>query len=252
MNSPDALVFWQLGPLALSATLVYTWALMALLALGSWLITRRLSSGVELSAWQNLLEVLVSAIREQIREVSRQSPDPYLPFVGSLFVFIAASNLLGVIPGYLPPTASLSTTTALAIAVFVAVPVFGIGREGFGAYMRHYLRPSVFMLPFNVIGEVSRTIALAVRLYGNIMSGTVIAALLLSLVPFFVPIAIQLFGLLIGMVQAYIFAVLAMVYIASATVAHRDGHAADDGTNEDADEGAGPNAQRSTNGDEHG
>jgi F-type H+-transporting ATPase subunit a len=219
-------VFWQFGPLALSATLVYTWALMLLLVLGSWLVTRRLSTGVELSAWQNLLEVLVGAIRDQIREVSRQPPDPYLPFVGSLFVFIAASNLLAVIPGYLPPTASLSTTTALAIVVFVAVPVFGIAREGFGAYLKHYLRPSIFMLPFNLIGEVSRTVALAVRLYGNIMSGAVIAALLLSLVPFFVPVAMQMFGMLIGMVQAYIFAVLAMVYIASATIVHRDETAA--------------------------
>ncbi len=246
MISPDTVVFWQLGPLVLSATLVFTWALMLVLAMGSWLVTRRLSTGVELSGWQNLLEVLVAAIRDQIREVSRQSPDPYLPFVGSLFVFIAASNLLAVIPGYLPPTASLSTTTALAIAVFVAVPVFGVAQEGWRAYLRHYLRPSVFMLPFNVIGEVSRTIALAVRLYGNIMSGMVIAALLLGIVPFFVPILVQLFGLLIGMVQAYIFAVLAMVYIASATVAHRGGSA------EDAEDGDGPDAQRSSNGGEHG
>jgi F-type H+-transporting ATPase subunit a len=254
MNSPDALVFGQLGPLALSATLVYTWALMALLVFGSWLVTRRLSTGVELSAWQNLLEVLVDAIRDQIREVSRQSPDPYLPFVGSLFVFIAASNLLAIIPGYLPPTASLSTTTALAIAVFIAVPVFGVAREGFGAYLRHYLRPSFFMLPFNIIGEVSRTIALAVRLYGNIMSGSVIAALLLSLVPFFVPILIQLFGLLIGMVQAYIFAVLAMVYIASATAVRRGGGDAGDGVDEheDAAESANPDAQGSAIGDENG
>jgi F-type H+-transporting ATPase subunit a len=224
--SPDSVVFWQFGPLALSATLVYTWALMLLLVLGSWLVTRRLSTGVELSAWQNLLEVVVGAIRDQIREVSRQPPDPYLPFVGSLFIFIAASNLLAVIPGYLPPTASLSTTTALAIVVFIAVPVFGVAREGVGAYLKHYLRPSIFMLPFNLIGEVSRTVALAVRLYGNIMSGAVIAALLLSLVPFFVPVVMQMFGMLIGMVQAYIFAVLAMVYIASATVVRRDGTAA--------------------------
>ncbi|HEY5633895.1 MAG TPA: F0F1 ATP synthase subunit A [Burkholderiaceae bacterium] len=223
MISPDSVVFWQIGAFAVSATLVYTWALMWLLALGSWLVTRRLSGELALSRWQNLLEVLVAGIREQIREVSRQPPDPYLPFVGTLFVFIAAANLLAVVPGYAPPTASLSTTAALAIAVFVAVPVFGIAREGLRGYLGHYLRPSVFMLPFNLIAEVSRTIALAVRLYGNIMSGTVIAALLLSLAPFFVPVAMQLFGLLIGIVQAYIFAVLAMVYIASATAAHRDG-----------------------------
>jgi len=221
MISPDATILWQFGWVKLNATLVYTWLLMLLLVGGSWAVTRRLSTDETLSRWQNLLEVLVSGLREQIADVSRQAPEPYLPFVGTLFVFIAAANLLGLIPGYTPPTASLSTTTALAITVLIAVPVFGIAREGFGGYLRHYVRPSVFMLPFNVIGEISRTVSLSVRLYGNIMSGTVIAALLLSLVPFFVPVVIRLFGLLIGMIQAYIFAVLAMVYIASATVAHR-------------------------------
>ena len=120
-------------------------------------------------------------------------------------------------PGYISPTASLSTTTALAICVFIAVPLYGITSEGVLAYLKHYVKPTVFMLPFNVIGEISRTIALAVRLYGNIMSGTVIVAILLSLTPYFFPVIMQLLGLLTGMIQAYIFAVLAMVYIASAT-----------------------------------
>lgn len=244
MNSPDAVVFWHVGAFAISATLVYTWVLMLLLVTGSWLVTRRLTTDLALSRWQNLLEVVVGAIRDQIREVSRQSPDPYLPFVGTLFLFIAVANLLAVVPGYLPPTASLSTTAALALAVFIAVPVFGIAHEGLGQYLKHYLRPSVFMLPFNLIGEFSRTIALAVRLYGNIMSGSVIAALLLSIAPFFVPVVMHLFGLLIGMVQAYIFAVLAMVYVASATIAHRD-----DATGPSAATDA---AEPPATGDEHG
>ncbi len=121
----------------------------------------------------------------------------------------------------LAPTGSLSTTTALAICVFVAVPLYGIGYEGPVGYLRHYVKPSWLMLPFNIIGEISRTIALAVRLYGNIMSGTVIVAILLSLTPYLFPIVMQLLGLLTGMIQAYIFAVLAMVYIASATSAHQ-------------------------------
>ena len=161
-------------------------------------------------------------MRDQIRDVSRQDPGPYLPFVGTLFLFTATANLLSVVPGYRPPTGSLSTTAALATCVFVAVPLYGIASQGMGQYLKHYIQPTVLMLPFNVIGELSRTLALAVRLYGNMMSGTVIAAILIGFVPLFVPVLMQLLGLLTGMIQAYIFAVLAMVYIASATrVIHR-------------------------------
>ena len=217
--TPDQWIVLQVGPLAVNATLAFTWLVMALLAGGSWLSTRCLSTDEKISRWQNLVEVLVTGIDEQIRAVSRQEPGAYLPFVGTLFLFIAMSNLLAVVPGYRPPTGSLSTTTALAICVFVAVPVFGIVRQGPLHYLRRYIRPTPLMLPFNIIGELSRTVALAVRLYGHIMSGTVLAGILLSLAPFFFPILVQLLGLLTGMVQAYIFAVLAMVYIASAAAA---------------------------------
>ena len=219
--SPDGIVLWQWGPFALNATIAFTWLVMALLVLGSWLVSRRLSTSTQMSRWQNLLEVVVAGIRDQIRDVSRQEPGRYLSFVGTLFLFIAVSNLLNVVPGYLAPTGSLSTTAALAICVFVAVPLYGIVYEGPVAYFRHYVQPTPLMLPFNVIGELSRTLALAVRLYGNIMSGTVIVAILLSLTPYFFPVVMQLLGLLTGMIQAYIFAVLAMVYIASATSAHQ-------------------------------
>lgn len=221
--SPDNMVFWQWGWFSLNATIVFTWLVMALLTTISWLVTRRLSAGTSISYWQNLLEVLVTGIRDQISEVSQQQPGRFLPFVGSLFLFIAMANLLNIVPGYMPPTGSLSTTTALAMCVFVAVPVFGVVEEGLAGYLRHYVKPSWFMLPFNLIGEISRTIALAVRLYGNIMSGTVIVAILLSLTPYFFPVVMQLLGLLTGMIQAYIFAILAMVYIASATSAHAVG-----------------------------
>ena len=215
--APDSIVLWQWGQLKISATIAFTWLVMLLLSGGAWLITRRLSAGTEMSRWQNLLEVLVTGMRDQIREVSRQEPGPYLPFVGTLFLFVATANLLAIVPGYLPPTGSLSTATALSLCVFIAVPLYGIAQQGFVHYFKRYLRPSVLMLPFNIIGEISRTIALAVRLYGNIMSGTVIVAILLGFVPFFFPILMRLLGLLTGMIQAYIFAVLAMVYIASAT-----------------------------------
>jgi F-type H+-transporting ATPase subunit a len=214
--SPDDLVLFELGPITLNATIAFTWVVMAILAIGARLITRRLSTDEQISRWQNLLEVLVIGMREQIRAVSRREPGRFLPFVGSLFVFIAISNVLAVVPGFEPPTGSRSTTTALALCVLIAVPVYGIADSGLVTYLKKYLQPTVLMLPFNIIGEVSRTLALAVRLYGNVMSGTIIAAILIGLTPLFFPVVMQLFGLLTGMVQAYIFAVLAMVFIASA------------------------------------
>ena len=217
--SPDTIVLWQWRPLHVNATIAYTWAVMALLSITAWVVMRRLTVGPDLSRWQNLLEVLVTSMRNQIREVSRRETEPYLPFIGTLFLFIAACNLLAIVPGYVPPTASLSTTAGLALLVFVAVPIYGIAQEGPLRYVRRYVRPTIFMLPFNVIGEISRTIALAVRLYGNVMSGTVIVAILLGIAPFFFPIVMQLLGLITGLIQAYIFAVLALVYIASATAA---------------------------------
>lgn len=219
--TPDMLILFEIAGWGVNATLVFTWAIMAMLTLGSWLITRRLSHGPDISRWQSGLEVVVFGIRDHIRQVSQQDPKPYLPFIGTLFLFIATANLLAVVPGYVAPTGSLSTTTALALSVFVAVPAYGLRAHGLRKYLRHYLEPTWFMLPFNIIGEFSRTLALAVRLYGNVMSGTVIAAILLSLTPFFFPIVMEMLGLLTGMIQAYIFAVLAMVYIASATTAYK-------------------------------
>jgi len=219
--SPDQVLLWQWGPLHLNATIVWTWVIMALISLVCWLISRRLQSGPQMSRWQNALEVLVTGLRDQIQDVSRQDPGQYLPFVGTLFIFIAVSNLLSIVPFYIPPTGSLSTTTALALCVLMAVPLYGVLHQGPLGYLRHYIQPTPLMLPFNLIGEASRTVALAVRLYGNIMSGTVIVGILLSLTPFFFPIVMQLLGLLTGMIQAYIFAVLAMVYIASASAAGR-------------------------------
>lgn len=217
--SPDSVVLWEWGYFTLNLTIFYTWLVMVLLTVASWLITRRLRTDTEMSRWQNLLEVIVTGIRDQIRAVSHQEPGRYLPFVGTLFLYIAVANLLNIVPGYMAPTGSISTTTALAICVFVAVPLYGIIQQGPLNYFRHYVEPTVLMLPFNIIGELSRILALAVRLYGNIMSGTVIAAILLSITPYFFPVVMQLLGLLTGMIQAYIFAILAMVYIASAASA---------------------------------
>lgn len=214
--SPDDNILAWLGPLPINATLAYTWLVMAILVLGSYLITRRLQDIPKLTRWQNLLEILVSGLREQIRQASCQEPGPYLPFIGTLFLFIATANMLAIVPGYIPPTASLSTTTALALAVFAAVPLYGVARNGLGNYLANYLEPTLIMLPLNILGELSRTLALAVRLYGNMMNGTIIGAILLGIAPLFFPIVLQFLGLITGIVQAYIFAVLAMVFIASA------------------------------------
>lgn len=215
--SSDELVFWQHGSLKLNETIVTTWGLMLVLVVGSWLVTRRLKGEVTVSRWQSFLEIVVTGMQRQIQEVGLAQPAKYLGFVGTLFLFIALSNLCTVFPGYEPPTGSLSTTAALAICVFVAVPLYGIAERGFGSYLASYLKPTFLMLPFNIISELSRTLALAVRLFGNIMSGTMILAILLGIAPLIFPILMTALGLLTGMVQAYIFSVLATVYIAAAT-----------------------------------
>lgn len=219
--SPDSWILYDWRGWQLNATIVFTWLVMALLVLGSWAITARLSEGETVSRWQVMLEVVVSGIRDQIAEIGAEKPGRYLPFIGTLFLFIATSNVLSVVPGYQAPTGSLSTTAALAICVLIAVPLFSIGERGLGGYLRTYLQPTPLMLPFNIVGEISRTIALAVRLYGNVMSGTVIVGILISVAPFFFPVVMQLLGLLTGLIQAYIFAILAMVYIGSASRTRR-------------------------------
>jgi F-type H+-transporting ATPase subunit a len=215
--SPDQIIFWQYGFFKLNATIVFTWGLMFVLAVGAKLVTRKLSVGLERARWQNLLEIIVIAIEKQIEEVGLSQPRKYLGFLATLFLFLAMAALCTIIPGYQPPTGSLSTTVALALCVFVAVPLFGIEERGLGNYLKSYAQPTFIMLPFNIISEISRTLALSVRLFGNMMSGAMIIAILLSITPFIFPIVMMALGLLTGMVQAYIFAILATVYIAAAT-----------------------------------
>jgi F-type H+-transporting ATPase subunit a len=215
--TPDQLILWQYGFVKLNVTIVTTWGLMLLLTIGAYLITRKLTSDIITSRWQAALEILVTGIDGQIKEVGLSVPGRYIAFIGTLFVFIATANLLTIVPGYEPPTSSLSTTAAFALCVFVAVPLFGIRQRGWRGYLKSYLEPTVIMLPFNLISELSRTLALAVRLFGNMMSGTMIIAILLTITPFIFPVAMTLLGLLTGMVQAYIFSILATVYIVAAT-----------------------------------
>jgi len=213
--SPDVLIYWQYGFFKINSTIAMTWMLMLVLSLGSKLISRKLSTEIKRSRWQNLLEVIILGIEKQIKEVGLAQPEKYIGFLGTLFLFVAASNLCIIIPGYEPPTGSLSTTVALALCVFVAVPVYGITELGVGNYLKSYMKPTIFMLPFNIISEISRTLALAVRLFGNMMSGTMIVGILVSITPLLFPIFMTILGLLTGMVQAYIFSILAAVYIAA-------------------------------------
>lgn len=227
--SPDDIILWQYGFIKLNATIAFTWGLMLVLVVGSTVMTRNLSTALTRSRWQNLLEIVVTAIENQIEEVGLSRPRKHLSFLGTIFLFIALASLCTIIPGYEPPTGSLSTTVALALCVFVAVPLFGIEEQGVGEYLKSYLKPTVIMLPFNLISEFSRTLALAVRLFGNMMSGAMIVGILLTIMPFIFPIVMSLLGLLTGMVQAYIFSILATVYIAAATRTQQHGTLPDSG-----------------------
>ena len=215
--SSDGLIFWQDGFIKLNGTILFTWALMFVLAAGSKLVTRKLSMDLKRARWQSLLEIIVTGIEKQIEDVGLSNPRKYMGFIGTLFLFIALASLCTIIPGNEPPTGSLSTTAALALCVLIAVPFFGVEEQGLRGYLKSYLEPTVIMLPFNIISELSRTLALSVRLFGNMMSGTMIIAILLTITPFLFPVAMSALGLLTGMVQAYIFSILAAVYIAAAT-----------------------------------
>ncbi|MBN2755175.1 MAG: F0F1 ATP synthase subunit A [Candidatus Goldbacteria bacterium] len=218
--NPDNMQLFGIGAIKINATIFYTWIVMALLTGFSAVITSRLSTGAKIPRWQGVLEVIVSFVSGQIRQVIGRDPWPYVPFLGTLGIFILVCNLMEVVPLYHPPTSSLSTTAALAVSVFFAVPFFGIMKNGLWAHIKSYFQPSFFMLPFHIISEVSRTVSLAVRLFGNIMSESLMIGVFLSVVPLFVPLVMQVFGLVIGVVQAYIFFTLATVYIGSSVSIH--------------------------------
>ncbi|WP_303288011.1 F0F1 ATP synthase subunit A [Marinobacter sp. SS8-8] len=215
--TPDETTLFTVWGIGINETITNTWIVMIVLTVVSILVTRKLRPDVPPNRWRTALEVIVTAIQSQIEEISPRASRHVLYFSGTLFLFIALSNLLLVVPGFTPPTSSLSTTAALAFSVLIAVPLFGITRQGIGGYLKTYVQPSVVMLPFNIISEFSRGISLAIRLYGNVMSGAVIAGILLGVAPFFFPVVMDVLGLLTGLIQAYIFAILATVYISSAT-----------------------------------
>ncbi|TNV70286.1 F0F1 ATP synthase subunit A [Trichococcus shcherbakoviae] len=214
---PSDIIYFEWHFVRITATLVYTWITLAVLIIITLFVRMGIQKKGKLSKIQNVSEALLIVIDKQIKEISQQDSSRYLPFVGTLFIFIFAANILSIIPGFISPTGSLNTTIALALCVFFAIPAYGIASRGVREYLKEYAKPSVLMLPFNIIGEFSRVISLAVRLYGNVMSSSIIAAILLGVIPLFFPAVIQLLGLLTGTIQAYIFSILAIVYIAAAT-----------------------------------
>jgi len=215
--SPDQTVLWEHGFIQINLTLVTTWGLMLVMSVGAWLVTRKLKTEIHISRWQCILEMIVIGMKDQIRDIGLNKPEKFIVYIGTLFLFIAISNLCIVFPGYQAPTGSLSTTAALAISVFLAVPFFGIAETGFLKYLKTFIQPTFIMLPFNIISELTRTLALAIRLFGNVMSGGMIVSILLSIAPLIFPVMMTVLGLITGIVQAYIFGILATVYIAAAT-----------------------------------
>lgn len=207
-------ILFRLGPLAISAPVAVTWALMAALVLASFLATRRLA--LRPGRRQAALELLVDALQQQIEETMRTAPEPYLPLLGTLFLLILAANLSSLIPGIEPPTAHLETDAALALVVFAATIWFGVRTRGLRGYLATFAEPTLLLAPLNLIETFTRTFSLMVRLFGNVMSGVFVIGIVLSLAGLLVPIPLMALDALTGVIQAYIFTVLAMVFIGSA------------------------------------
>ena len=215
LENLDDIIIVNLGFFSINATLFFSWIVMAVLVIGSWLITRNLKASAQVSRFQTFLELIVTSMRDQIHEVSGDNPMKYLPMMGTFFLFIAVSNVLTIIPWFKAPTTSLSTTAAFASCVFCAIPYYGIKNAGILGYLKKFIDPTPFMLPLNILSDFSSIFSLALRLYGNMFAGAVLIAVLMMSVPFFIPLPLQILGLVTGTIQAYIFALLAIVYVSA-------------------------------------
>lgn len=215
MNTLGGQVVLQAGPLPITDTVLTTWGLVAALGLGAFVLSRRLRA--EPDRWQSAVEGAVAAAEAAVGEVLPPAAvRPVLPFVATLWLFILVANLAGLIPGLHSPTRDLSATAALAVLVFASTHWYGVRAHGWRAYLRHYLEPSPILLPFQVISEFTRTLALAVRLFGNMMSLEMAALLVLLIAGFLVPVPLLMLHVVEAVVQAYIFGMLALIYIAGA------------------------------------
>lgn len=207
-------VLFRIGPVTITRAVVTTWAIMLALTICAWLTTRRLRQRRDRSG--TIVEVLVTGVMEQIEEVIRTDPRPYLPLLGTLFIFLVAANLSGVVPGAEAPTSKLETPAALALVVFASVHYFGVHAQGLLGYLASFAKPRLIMLPLNIVSQLTRTFSLMIRLFGNVMSGEFVIALVVALSGLFVPIPLMALEILVGIVQAYIFTVLATVFIGAA------------------------------------
>jgi F-type H+-transporting ATPase subunit a len=194
---------------------VTTWGVMAVMALLAWWVTRQLSVD-QPGRVQSFAELMLTTLRDEMKSTMKLDPAPFLPLIGTLFLFILFANLTGLVPGAEPPTAALETDLVLALAVFFAVIGWGVERHGIWGYLKSYAQPNLFVLPLNLLEAVTRVLSMTVRLFGNIMSGMFISAVVLGLAGLLVPIPFMALDLLTGLIQAYIFTVLAMVFIAAA------------------------------------
>ena len=205
---------FTIGPVPVTEPVVATWGIMAALALAGFLATCMLT--LSPSRYQAVVELMVGAIADQIRATLRVEPRPYVPLIGTLFLFILAANWSSLVPGVEPPTAHIETDAALGLIVFCSIIYFGVRVRGVGGYLKTFAEPTILMIPLNLVETFTRTFSLIVRLFGNVISGVFIIGIVLSLAGLLVPIPLMALELLIGAIQAYIFAVLAMVFIGSA------------------------------------
>lgn len=216
-----SVILFHLGPIAITRPVVTTWVIMLVLTGACWGVTRRLQ--VRPDRRQAMLEIVVTGIAQQIEDVIRNDPRPFLPLLGTLFIFLAVANLSGLLPGVQAPTSKLETPAALALIVFVSVHYFGVHARGLRGYLASFAEPKLVMLPLNIISQLTRTFSLMVRLFGNVMSGEFVIAIVVALSGLFVPIPLMVLEILVGIVQAYIFTVLATVFVGAAVGSIKEG-----------------------------
>lgn len=214
-------ILFHIGAVPIARPVVTTWVIVTLLGVVSWASTRRLREVP--GAWQAILEAIVGWVADQVREIVRQDPARFLPLLGTLFLFIAVANLSAVFPGVKSPTASIETPAALAVVVFLSTHVFGVAQQGARRYFAAYLKPNPLLLPLNIVSEITRTFSLMVRLFGNIMSHELVVGIVATIAGLLVPIPFLALGILIGLIQAYIFSILATVFVGAAVGAVEKG-----------------------------
>jgi len=207
-------ILFRVGPVPVAEPVVVTWVIMIVLWLGSWLLTHRLE--LHPSRRQAAVEALVDTIAKQIRDIIERDPEPLIPVIGGFFIYLVFANLSFLVPGVQPPTAHLETAAALALIVFVSVNVYGIRQRGLVGYLRSFAQPNILLLPINILSEITRIFSMMIRLFGNILSGEFVLLLAIALAGFLIPIPLMALEIVIGLIQAYIFAILATVFIGAA------------------------------------